>query len=454
MTNFFIWLVQKLMPDPYSFAILLTFVVIGLNYWLVPQASLSGMINAWYEGVWGKQNIFTFALQMTLILVCGATLAQAPLIKRGLAKLAALPKNQVQAAILCFLVGAVASMLNWGLGLVIGTILAKEIAKRLENMDFGYVVAAAYMGFIFVLSGISSSIVLANGDPASPLNIIYKMTQQIVGMEYTIFTAYNIVPSLLILITFPLLLKFIAPRKIRTIDRNVLLKAEAELAAAAAQEQTSPKSFASRVDNLWILNVLLAAAGLYQFFGPLKGQVTSNTLILLFTVLGLLFHGTPVRYARAFLESAKSSGSLLLQYPLYGGIMALMVYSPAQGIDPLQTVLASQLVQTATVQTLPLLNFIGSCIITLFIPSAGGHWAVQGPVSIEAALALGQATPEYLGKISMSVGFGEGAVNLIQPFWALPVIALAGLTIRDIMGYCMMAFLIAAVIFGGALLIF
>ena len=453
MTSFFVRMMQKFMPDPYLFAIILTLIVVGLNFWLVPNMTWSGVVNAWYEGVWGKSNIFTFALQMTLILVCGTTLAQAPLIKRGLQRLAAIPQNQVQAAILCFLVGGIGSLINWGLGLVVGTILAKEIAKRLDKMDFGYVVAAAYMGFIVWTSGFSSSIVLANADTTSSLNIIYKMTKQTVSANEVLFTAYNIVPVVLTLIVFPFMLKFMAPSQIKAIDRNVLLREETAATAESALNG-APKTFAMRVENLWILNLLLVAAGLYQFFFNLHGQVTINSMILLFTVLGLLFHWTPIRYAKAFVDSAKASGSLLLQYPLYGGIMALMAYEPAQVIDPLQTGLSKELVQAATATTLPFLNFIGSCLITMFVPSGGGHWAVQGPVSIQAALALGQTSPEYLGKISMSVAFGEGVFNMIQPFWALPVLALAGLTIRDIMGYCVMALLFGFAIFGGALLIF
>jgi short-chain fatty acids transporter len=454
LTNFFIRYIQRYMPDPYLFAIILTLLVVVLNFWLVPQTTMGGIINSWYQGVWGSQNIFTFALQMTLILVCGTTLAQAPLIKKGLVRLASIPQNQVQAAIMCFLVGGIGSLINWGLGLVIGTILAKEIAKRLEQMDFGYVVAAAYMGFILWTSGLSSSIVLANADSTSALNIIYKMTKQTVGVGSDVFTLYNMVPVLVTLIVFPLMLKWIAPANIKPVDRSVLMNAETAAASEAAVQTNQPKTFASMLENAWILNLILVAAGFYQFFGPLKGAITINTMILLFTLLGLLFHWTPIRYVKAFTEAAKSSGSLLLQYPLYGGIMALMAYSPDKGIDPLQTVLASKLVSAATVYTLPFLNYIGSCIITMFVPSGGGHWAVQGPVSIQAAMALKQTSPEYLGKISMSVAFGEGVFNMIQPFWALPILALAGLTIRDIMGYCVMALLFGFTIFGAALLIF
>jgi short-chain fatty acids transporter len=385
---------------------------------------------------------------MTLILICGTTLAQAPLIKKGLKYLASYPQNQVQAAIMCFLAGALGSLLNWGLGLVIGTILAKEIAKRLEEIDFGYVVAAAYMGFITWTSGFSSSIVLANADPTSSLNIIYKMTKQTVGLENDIFTLYNIIPIILTLIAFPFILKWMAPKEIKPIQRNFLLEEE------TTQIEKPSKTFASRLENAWILNLIFVIAGLYVFCGPLKGKVTIDSMILLFTILGLLFHWTPIRYVKAFCESAKTAGSLLLQYPLYGGIMALMAYTPHSGVEPLQTVLAKAVVETANVYTLPFLNYLASCIITLFVPSGGGHWAVQGPVSIEAAMALKQTSPQYLGKISMSVAFGEGVFNMIQPFWALPILALAGLSIRDIMGYCVMALIFGFIFFGGALLIF
>ncbi|BCJ86019.1 TIGR00366 family protein [Effusibacillus dendaii] len=454
LTHFFVRYVQRYMPDPYLFAIILTLLVVVLIYLLVPQATTSGIINAWYQGVWGTQNIFTFALQMTLILVCGTTLAQAPLIKKGLQKLAAIPQNQVQAAILCFFVGAIGSLINWGLGLVIGTIVAKEIAKRLEKMDFGYVVAAAYMGFVVWTSGISSSIVLASADPTSSLNIIYKITKQTVSASDTLLTLYNIVPVVVTLLVIPFMLKHMAPTDIKTVNRDLLMAEETAATAEAAIKQQQEKTFASVLENAWILNLIIVVVGFYEFFTFLGGAVTINTMILLFTLLGMLFHWTPIRFVRAFTESAKSAGSLLLQYPLYGGIMALLAYVPAKGIDPLQTVLAQSLVKAATVHTLPFLNYIGSCIITMFVPSGGGHWGVQGPVSVQAAVSMGQTSPYYLGKMAMSVGFGEGVFNMIQPFWALPVIALAKLSIRDIMGYCVMALLVSFIIFGAALLIF
>ncbi len=124
--------VEKWMPDPYLFAVILTLVVVVLILAFVPGASLGGVVDGWYKGVWGDGNIFTFAMQMILILVGGYTLAEAPLVKRGLQSLASKPKNQAQAGLLCFAVAAVACLVNWGLGLVVGALLARQVFARLR----------------------------------------------------------------------------------------------------------------------------------------------------------------------------------------------------------------------------------------------------------------------------------------------------------------------------------
>src|SRR5580693_3799624 len=140
--------VERLMPDPYLFAVILTLIVAALVALLVHGASPSGMLKAWYGGVWGSQNIFTFAFQMVLILVTGYTLAEAPVLKRAIVYIASKPRNQVQGALLCFGVSAALSLVNWGLGLVAGALVARQVAKRFTDAHFGYLIAAAFMGFI------------------------------------------------------------------------------------------------------------------------------------------------------------------------------------------------------------------------------------------------------------------------------------------------------------------
>jgi short-chain fatty acids transporter len=435
--------VQRYVPDPFLFAVLLTFVVVILDFIFVKDTSIMGVVSAWYNGVWGANNIFTFALQMVLILVTGYTLAQTPPVMRLLARIASVPKNQVQAAIITFLTAGIASLLNWGLGLVVGAVLAREIAKRLRTIHFGYIVAAAYMGYMVWTNGFSSSIALANTDAASSLNIIYKLTHHTIPFSESIFQPYSWLPVLATFIAIPLVLKFMAPKTIHVPSLEALEEEKLTDEETTIQEKT----FAQKLESAWILNVILAAS-CFSYFIYSKFALNINSVVMLFTALGLLFHWTPIRFIRAFTESAKAAGSLILQYPLYGGVMALMAYTPGETIAPLQTVISTAVVSGATETTLPFFNYLGSIIISLFVPSGGGHWGVQGPVTIQSAVQMGLTSPKYMGKLSMSVAFGEQVANMIQPFWALPVLALAKLGIRDMMGFTVVAFIVGFILFG------
>lgn len=442
LTNLFVRYTQKFVPDPFLFVAILTGLVIVLDFIFVRGTTFNSLVGTWFTGTWGG-GIFAFSLEMILILVTGYTLAEAPPIRKGLMWIASKPKTQVQAAIIIFLVGGIASILNWGLGLVIGTLLAKQIVKRMPKVHFGYLVAAAYMGFITWASGFSSSIGLIDTSKDPTANIIYSITKQTVPLQDTIFQLYNWLPVIVILIVIPFVLKFIAPKETTEIDPEAL--ADPEVPQAPAQ-----KTFASRLENAWIVNVLFAVFGLYQFIFVMHWTINLSSVIMLFTVLGMLLHGTPIRFIRAFNTAAKASGPLILQYPLYGGLMAIMTYAPAHH-HSLATMLALALIRGSSQQMLPFMNFVGSMIITLFVPSGGGHWTVQGPIAIQAAAHFTHSTA-YLGKISMSVAMGEQVANMIQPFWLLPLLSIARMSVRDVMGFCVMALLAGIVVFGLALI--
>jgi short-chain fatty acids transporter len=239
-----------------------------------------------------------------------------------------------------------------------------------------------------------------------------------------------------------------APQETDQVDREALLAHE----QASAPRGNGPRSFAERLEGLWILNVVLFLAGAAYFV--ISGfALNISSMVMLFTILAAVMHGTPIRFIRAFTEASKTCGPLLLQYPLYGGIVALLAYAPDAHSKPLQTVISASIVAGASVATLPFLNFLGSVIVSLFVPSGGGHWGVQGPIAVEAARQLGQSSPAYLGKVSMSVAAGEAVANMIQPFWLLPVLAIAKLNVRKVMGFTVAAFLVGFVIFGVAMLV-
>lgn len=446
LTGLSVRYVERLMPDPYLFAVILTLIVAGMVAVLVRGASASGMVTAWYSGVWGPENIFTFAFQMVLILVTGYTLAEAPVLKRAIVRVAGTPRNQVQGALLCFSVSAVLSLVNWGLGLVAGALVARQVARRFHDSHFGYLIAAAFMGFIVWTQGLSSSIALANTDAASPINVIHKIAGFTVPLSQTIFQPYSWLSAIIVLAVLAVTVWRMEPSVALAPDPAVF-EDEEQLV-----EPASSNTFAEWLENQWILNVLVFVAGIAYFV--MSGMALNiSSMIMLFTITSALLHRTPIRFIRAFTGAAKVSGPLLLQYPLYGGLVGLLAYRGAGDSKPLQTLLAETLVNGATQYTLPFLTFIGSVIISLFVPSGGGHWAVQGPIAVDSALAIGQHSPAYLGLISMAVAVGEGVANMIQPFWLLPLLAIAKLNVRQVMGFTVVAFVIGLAVLGTMTLI-
>jgi short-chain fatty acids transporter len=431
---------ERYIPDPYLYALLLTFITAAAALIWTPSTP-DTIVTAWYDGIWA---ILAFAMQMALILSTGVALAEAPQVKRLLQRIASIPSHQGAAAVTVFLAGAFASWLNWGFGLVAGALIAREVAKRVRETDFGLLVASAYMGNIVWASGLSSSIALASATPGSALNIIEKQTGKIAGLSETIFTAYNLVPTVLTFILIPIMLVSIAPppAEQKRIDPALLAREDA-LPAQAASENT----FASAIENAWIVTALLVAMCLYYEWTIISTRgftLDINGMIFIALTLGLICHGRPIRYVRAFNAAARTVGPILLQFPLYGGIMGMMTGTG------LAVVIAEFFVSFSTQGTLPFWTFVSSNIISMFVPSGGGHWAVQGPFMIPAALRLG-VDPALT---AMATAMGEQTANMIQPFWALPVLAIAGLGIKHIMGYCAFALVVGFVLYGGALLIF
>jgi short-chain fatty acids transporter len=501
-TNACVRYVERLMPDPFLLAVLLTVVAVIAVFVFVPNTSPGGLLDAWFSGVWGPKNIFAFALQMIIILVAGYTLAEAPIVRRGLDRVAALPRTQFQAALVCFFAAAIASLLNWGLGLVVGALVARRVALRMPDLHFGYIVAAGYAGFIVWASGLSSSIALANTDPNSSLNVI----QTLVGRSLTLWDSLaqpaNWVPVLAMLLIVPLLLRAMLPNTVLRPDKALFEEDEADRESERQRagrkngdgdsgresgrdrdtdrdgggvlhptgdgsgagtvetaertrtvtETVTRRTPAQRLENMWIINVVLAAAGI-AYFVRSGFTVDITSMVMLFTVLGLLLHWTPARFIAAFTNAAKTAGPLILQYPLYGGIIALLGYAPAAGVHSLAVVISDGISAAANNTTLPFFHFLASNIITLFVPSGGGHWAVQGPVAVQSAIDLGQTSSGYLGKLSMSVAAGEQVANMIQPFWLLPVLAIAKLSVRDVMGFTVILFLVGLAVFGLAFLL-
>src|SRR5713101_7246134 len=203
VTAFFVYLFERVMPDPFVFAVILTILVAILAKALIPASTAGSISLAWYNGIF---NIFTFGFQMVMIVVTGYSLASSPLVHSWLEKAASLPKSPRSAVSLTIVVGMLASWLNWDFGLVTAALLAREIAKRVR-MDFGWLVAAAYTGFVISTEGLSGSIALSQATPGSALNLVEKIAGHSLPLTQTIFTRMNLVPVIALFVLLPIIFR-------------------------------------------------------------------------------------------------------------------------------------------------------------------------------------------------------------------------------------------------------
>jgi short-chain fatty acids transporter len=428
-----VYMFERVMPDPFVLSIGLTLVVIVLSMLFAPKADIPHVLSSWYGGAFG---ILGFALQMILILATGFAIADAPLVQRGLRSLAARVQTPAKAALVVFPTVAVAAWLNWGLGLVVGALLAREIARRV-NVDFAWLVAGSYSAWSICNSGLSSSIALSQASHGNALNLVEKATGQVVPLTQTVFAPFVFVPTVAVVVVMTLIF-------IRMHPRNAEITALREEAAAPADDpharNASDGSLAARLEQSMLGTLLLLAMGIgyIAIQWHEKGfELDINTTILIFLLVGLALQRTPIAYADAIRRAARQTGSMLLQYPMYGGIMGIM-----SGTG-LASVIAKTFVAIATPATLALWSYLSSLIITLLIPSAGGHWAVQGPFVLPAALSLHAP----VARTAMGVAMAENVSNMLQPFWAVPVVAIAGIRIQRVMGYTAVTFLVSLVIY-------
>lgn len=445
LAGFFVRFFEYAIPDPYIFAVGLTLITAILAFVFAPHHGLADILSAWYKGIFEPGNL-GFALQMILILVTGYALANSAPVSRALQWLAERPRSPKGAVSLTFVVSALACWLNWGFGLVVAGLLAREIARRMR-IDFGWLVAAAYSGFLIWASGISSSIALAQASPGNKLNIVQQFTGHSLPIGTTIFTPFNLIPCAVLLLVLPFVFRALEPADIVTGDVDALRHRDPSIPERTAPSNVEAKSgtLAGALENAWILNVIFAVAGLgYIAWTWLSGgfYLDINAVIFIFFCAGLLLHWTPIRYVQAVNGAARVTGPLIIQYPIYFGIMGIMTATGLAGV------IAQWFVAFATAQTLPFWSYLSSIIISLFVPSGGGHWAVQGPFAVPAAVKLHASLPAT----AMGVAIGEEVANMVQPFWALPVLAIAGVGLRRVMAFTVVSFIIAFVVFALSLL--
>ncbi|MES1926195.1 TIGR00366 family protein [Salinisphaera sp. T31B1] len=434
LASFFTRLISRYLPDPLVIAVILTVFTMTLALAVEGTTPLDA-VRYWGDGFW---DLLAFSMQMTVILLAGYILARTPLVDALLDRIAATVSTPFMAIVVATLVGSIGSWLNWGFGLVIGTLVAQKLAVKVRGLHYPLVIAAAYSGFCLYGIGLSGSVPLLISTEG------HFLQDQIglVPLTQTIFSPVLLITSGLIVLTLPLFNALLHPKNA---DEIIEIDPATVTRPSAGHDEHGRRTVADRLNHSRVVGIGIGLIGLIYIglhFAD-GGTLNLNTVNFLFVFLGILLFASPARYLAALDDGVRIVSGIIVQYPFYAGIMGILVGSG------LVVTFANLFVDISSAATLPIWSFISGALINLLAPSGGGQWAVQGPVMVQAAQALGASN----AATALAVQIGDQWTNMIQPFWIIPVLAISGLRLRDVMGYMVLILGYLGIIFASAVLI-
>jgi short-chain fatty acids transporter len=444
---------ERTLPDAFILMVILTIVVFGLG--IGRGTSPRDVLDYWGDGFF---SILEFTMQSTLMLVLGFALANTPQVHKALRRFATLPRNEAQVIVVTVLVMMIASWISWGFGLIAGGIVAREMGVvHRGKVHYPLVVASAYAGFLVWHAGYGGAIPQLIATPG------HFLEEQIgvVPVSETIFSSTTIIILAALVVTVPVALVLMRPTPEERVSLPDSVLSESEITPEEVQDTTKPTYgpgaahtqevgpkrpfLAERLSYMRFVPVVLGLLGLLYLVSYYAGGgvLNINMVIYSFLVAGLLLMPNVREYLNQLSGGAKTAAAIIIQFPFYGALMGVMVGTG------MAAALANFFVGISTADTLPFWAFISGGITNIFVPSGGGQWAVQGPIMMEAAAQLGADN----GATAMGVAWGDAWTNMIQPFWALPLLAIAGLGIRAIMGYTAVLLFVSGAVIGGGLLL-
>ena len=431
---------ERYMPEPFSLGILLTFVALVLA-WISTPATAEDLLVAWGGGL---STLLPFITQICLTLLLTSALARLGPVPGWLARLAQVPKTSRAAYAYVAAFAGCVSLVAWPLGPIVGGLMARRVAlafrERGTPIHYPLLAGAAFSGFVVWHMGYSGSAPLLVATEGNPMQ---EMLGGLVPVSRTTLAPFNLLAIVATLTCVALAAAFLGPQ-----DRDSEPIAETEgpdELFAPAEAPPARAGLAGAVEgSRWVTAALglLVAAYLAHWFHEHGARLDLNIVNWTFLAACLLIARSPAELVGALAPAGRIIVLVLLQYPIYGGIMGMM----------LDTGFAAQIAalgaQFSSTETLPLAAFLSAGVINFFIPSGGAQWAVQGPAFLEAAKTLG--TDPAL--IVMAVAYGDQWTNLIHPFVAIPLLLLTGLPARKVLAYSFLLFLVAGVPLATALL--
>lgn len=452
------------MPSPFLFAIILSYIVFVAGI-AVEGAGAFEMVEFWFDGFWA---FLSFSMQMVVILMTGFVIAYHPRINGAITRLAEVPNTAKQAVVMVGLVAMVLGWIHWGLGLILGAIFARETGRTAyqNDLDVHYplLCVAGYMGLGLTWHwGLSASAPLLLATPGNEF-IQQGVLDEVVSTSRTIFSTYALTLTVLSIVYASAVLWVLSPSAersrsiLRYVDERELAGPSATPATDGGEEGAAGSNdeddrtaasqpgdrdreyLAEKIDNSRLLGGVIALTGvlyvLWLFASQGLDALNLNVVNFLFLFAGILIYLRPAVYRERFGEAAEAAAGIVLLFPFFAGIQGMM---NASGLS--QT-MAEALFDVSTEATFPVVAWITGAIVNLFVPSGGGEWIVLGPSVIEAAQRLGVP----VGQATIAYAVGDAHTNLLNPFWAIPLLAITGIRAREMFGYAI-AMLLALVPF-------
>lgn len=455
--------VERWMPSPFLFAIILTYVA-ALAAFALERSTPAEVAFAWYDGFW---SLLQFAMQMVIILVTGNVVAYHPRVRAGILRLVRIPSSGRQAVVLVGVGSMLVGWISWGLGLIFGAILAREMGREAHRrglpVHYPLLAVAGYLGMSLTWGwGLSSSAGLLQ---ATDGNVFMQagIVDRVIPATEWVFHPYPITLTVLAIIYASIMLWLLSPpaRNCRGIERFVDMGDPGPESDAAAVHLDPPtaheevpwgrghegRSLSDRLDNSRVLGGVIAFVGLLltarAFVTQGMGALNLNVFNFGFLMLGMALFVSPARYQGEFNDAVKGSAGVILQFPFYAGIIGIMT-----GTGLVDT-MTEALLSIATEGTYPLAVWFTGAAMNIFVPSAGGEWAIVGGPMMLAGAELGIPHGQTIAAYSV----GDAHTNLLNPFWAIPLLAITGLKARDMFGYGITMMILLVPFLVGALLL-
>ncbi|MFD0963690.1 short-chain fatty acid transporter [Pseudofulvibacter geojedonensis] len=435
---------RKVLPSPFTIAILLTLLTISLAFFFTDSTGsenhLFTILGYWENGIWNN-SLLVFAYQMMLILVLGHVLVLSKPVSKLILLLTRMVTSTASAAILVSISTMMVAFFNWGLGLIFGAILARKVGEYAQQngikLNYPLVGAAGYVGLMVWHGGMSGSAPLKVAESGHLEKMLgsdmSSRLPDLISTSETVFSWWNLSIFAVLLICVPLFLRFISS-KVKPTELNL----------PEYQFETSEGkiSGAEKLDHSKILAYVFGLIVLI-FYGYKYGKdaldlnLGLNSLNFFMIGLAIVLHGSFSRFIKAVEEAIKGTSGILIQFPLYFGIMGVMK-STGMVAD-----ISDFFASVATETTLPIFTFFSAGLVNIFVPSGGGQWAVQGPIIVESALKLGVPLPKAI----MALAYGDQITNMLQPFWALPLLGITKLKAREILPYTLLLMVLGSVVY-------